>query len=47
MAIKGTKDEKTDSIRFTKPVKAESLDKTTSLAAGNRAQRNRGKRAGD
>ena len=46
MAIKSTKDQKGDSIRFTKKAKAD-LDKTTSLTQGNRAQRNRGKRAGD
>lgn len=44
MAIKGTKEQQVDSIRFTKKASS-GVGKTTSLLVGNRAQRNRGKRA--
>ena len=47
MAMKAAKERKLDALCFTKQAKAEELDKTTSLVVGNRAQRNRGKRAGD
>ncbi|MBI5072406.1 hypothetical protein HZA99_01160 [Candidatus Woesearchaeota archaeon] len=46
MAVKGSKDKESDSLRFKKDARAEGSNKTTSLSVGNRAQRNRGKRGG-